>query len=98
MQPRVVEPAGPPHSASAWPRIAVEPSVKNVEASSRRIRMISTATRLAAAPLWSTATRLMLVRLPYERGGDGGEPDAVSLTAPDERPATEGSGVSLRFC
>jgi len=39
----------------------------------------------------------MLVRLPYERGGDGGEPDAVSLTAPDERPATEGSGVSLRF-
>jgi len=39
----------------------------------------------------------MLVRLPSERGGDGGEPDAVSLTAPDERPATEGAGVSLRF-
>jgi len=50
-----------------------------------------------AGTLWSTATRLMLVRLPYERGGDGGEPDAVSLTAPDERPATEGFGVSLRF-
>ena len=43
--------------------------------------MISTATRLAAAPLWSTATRSMLVQLPYERGGAGGEPDAVSLTA-----------------